>query len=271
MYKKKENSDSNNSGPVRIVSSSLLNTQLNSVLQPSPIHKLILYKPPPGGLIDGSSPSGKSLKIVSTTPIMSNNKPLLLNTKPSTTTQTTTTILQSFKQEEVKVEDQTKLFELVVSTESPQSSIESLKRKRSLSSSENSPIFKEDSPSSLTLSISPPNWTEKNLQFIKEMLDKLHESDFCGENKDGQILAIESDCAAQLLQQQQEQKRELRILCERIKEKLEKNVYECVDELNNDLKIVKERCVGDEENETSSKRLKLFDHSHSLVPPTQSK
>ena len=41
----------------------------------------------------------------------------------------------------------------------------------------------------------------------------------------------------------QDQKLDLRVLCESIKEKLEKNGYENMDKLNKDLNKIKESCI----------------------------
>ena len=276
----KENGDPNNAGQMRIVSS-LVNqnnyTQINP-LQSSHIHKLILYKPQSGSMpipIENISNSHKSLKIVSTTPIMSNNKPNLLSSKIT---------IQSLRQEETiekpnemshvrmhiapnvdesfkepKSDESQKLYELLVATETQlneNDSMNQLKRKRSLSSNHNSPVFKELELLDASLSVSPPNWTEKNLEIIKEMLERLNDSNVHG--TDEYFAATPNEILTMPVPPAQEQKRALKTLCETIKEKLEKNFYECVDDLNNDLKIVKERCIGNEENEASSKRVKLI-------------
>lgn len=56
-----------------------------------------------------------------------------------------------------------------------------------------------------------PDWHEDNLQLVNNMLNKINNHESTKQN-------------------------DLKLLCENIKEKLEKNAYECLDDLNQDLK-----------------------------------
>ena len=109
-------------------------------------------------------------------------------------------------------------------------SLNKLKRKRTFSNSN----ISGDASSSVCLkenSLSPPNWYEANLMFIKDMLAKLSTNvlSTCSNMKINSPNFLLNDS-----------KQELKIFCETVKEKLEKKAYECIDDLNIDLNIIKE-------------------------------
>lgn len=143
-----------------------------------------------------------------------------------------------------------------------QSHNDSMKRKR-LSNYSNDDILEEDSsqcsasPNHTSLNSSPPNWSETNLNFIKDMLSKLSEdlttvtsNNRCNNNsvtENGYLSNVNKIADDQKSfrhvneSKPKETKEKLILLCESIKDKIEKNAYDCVDDLNKDINLVKEK------------------------------
>jgi len=119
-----------------------------------------------------------------------------------------------------------------------------LKRKRSIDLIDvnrpkiNKANSNSESPSSSSSSISsasPTNWYETNLQLINDMLETINKKN----NTQFHISNGED------LNKNLNDKHDLKMLCESIKDKLQKNAYECLDDLNNDLKIFKDKFSND--------------------------
>jgi hypothetical protein len=147
---------------------------------------------------------------------------------------------------------------------------DSLKRKHSMSVSEDekfqikrmnlttneasmSSICSPKSPSSVSstasssMSSSPPNWSESNLQFIKDMLSKLNNN-----NNSNSML---KDEVFKQINETRKGDEALREMCETIKEKLEKNAYESVEDLNNDIDSIKEKYIIQSKIENNNNNL----------------
>lgn len=173
----------------------------------SSIQKVILYK---------SSPNQHStLKITNNDTVANLND----NLEMVTLNQQKTVDLEKKLDDEPKINNS---FEQDENTESSDDQFEtSLKRKRTFVESNRQKMIKiennnnsnSESFSSSSLSASPSDWCETNLQLINDMLDRLNKQDV-------------------------DTKKDLIILCENIKDKLERNAYECIDDLNSDLKFV---------------------------------
>ena len=79
------------------------------------------------------------------------------------------------------------------------------------------PLSSSSSTSSVTSS--PPNWSETNLELIKDILNELN----------GKPKEVECNSNSNI-----------KVLYETVKEKLEKNVYGCVEDFYTDLKLIKD-------------------------------
>ena len=106
--------------------------------------------------------------------------------------------------------------------------------KTNSNSSSESPSSSSSSSSSIS-SASPTNWYETNLQLINDMLETINKKN----NTQFHISNGED------LNKNLNHKQDLKMLCESIKDKLQKNAYECLDDLNNDLKIFKDKFTND--------------------------
>lgn len=146
-----------------------------------------------------------------------------------------------------------------------------------------------NSTGNATCSSSPPNFFETNLNFINEMLKKLNENNFklnIREKNDNEFIkSSNSSCCSNSNETFQSvlsnngggssggesmhkfDESNLRILCETVKEKLETNAYQSIDDLNNDMNLIKQEYsinsnkVENESVSSNIKRVKLFNSS----------
>jgi hypothetical protein len=234
-----------------------INTNKNGIvsnssgeLTSSHLQKLYMYKTTasPNQYLD-SQPSNntKNLKILNT-PIgsPSNTNKIILNVSNSTFKLTQP--LPSMLQQQTVHQVETVTLNGHHNHFSENNENNGIKRKLSASEDEitptnkiminkNTTVFSEKkavcSPKSPSTTVSsPPNWSETNLQFIKEMLAKLNNNISTTNDNDATLEAIDV----------QTNDEKLRKMCENVKEKLEKNAYESIEDLNLDIDSIKEKC-----------------------------